>query len=83
MNAGAYPNIATLIGSGGHIMVGAVKPIDGAAIAYDGKTAVAMLRQKPGEAVDALLMRLDAAIATARRTGKRVDEVNPADARTR
>jgi hypothetical protein len=77
MNAEAYPHIAMLIGGGGHIMVGVVKPIDGAAIAYDGKTAVAMLRRQPDETVELLLARLDAAIETARRTGQRLDEVNP------
>jgi hypothetical protein len=35
-----------------------------------------MLRRRPAEALEDLLLRLDAAIATARSTGLRVDEIN-------
>ena len=54
MNAEAYPHIGALMARGGHIMVGHVKPVPGAAIAHDGRQTLAMLRQHPGEAVDAL-----------------------------
>jgi hypothetical protein len=37
-----------------------------------------MLRRRPGEALPALLDRLDTAIATAKSTGSRVDEINDA-----
>lgn len=83
MNAQTYPHIGALMARGGHIMVGHVKPVPGAAIAHDIQQTLAMLRQHPGEAVDALLARLDAAIATAERTGTRVDEINTAGAPTR
>jgi hypothetical protein len=35
-----------------------------------------MLRRQPAELVEDLLLRLDAAIATAQSTGSRVDEIN-------
>jgi hypothetical protein len=62
--------------SGGQIMLGTVKPLSGAAVAHDGKKTLAMLRRRPAEAVADLLIRLDAAIATAQSTGSRVDEIN-------
>ena len=37
-----------------------------------------MLRRKPRESLLDLLIRLDAAVATAQATGKRVDEINTA-----
>jgi len=69
-------HIQALIEQGGHIMVGAIHPIKNAAVAYDGTKAVAMLKGKAKESLPDLLARLDAAIATAKRTGQRVDEVN-------
>jgi hypothetical protein len=41
------------------------------------------LRRRPGEAIQELLARLDAAIATARSTGLRVDEINVGSSDTR
>jgi hypothetical protein len=63
-------------------MIGTVAPIRGAAVAHDGTKTLAMLRRRSGEALPALLDRLDAAIATAKSTGSRVDEINdPSSAR--
>jgi len=59
-------------------MIGTVAPIRGAAVAHDGNKTLAMLRRRLGEAVPELLGRLDAAIATAKSTGSRVDEINDA-----
>ena len=73
--AGTLPHIAAVMDSGGQIMLGTVKPLFGAAIAHDGKKTLAMLRRRPAEAVADLLLRLDAAIATAQSTGSRVDEI--------
>jgi hypothetical protein len=75
-SAPAWPHIQVLIDSGGQIMIGTVAPIHGAAVAHDGKKTLAMLRHRPGEAIQELLGRLDAAIATAKATGSRVDEIN-------
>lgn len=69
-------HIAAMLDSGGHIMLGTIKPVAGAAVAYDGHKTLAMLQRRPSEAVADLLLRLDAAIATAKSNGKRVDEIN-------
>lgn len=57
-------------------MIGAIKPVRNAAVAYDGKQAVAMLRYQPSETLPSFLKRLDTAIATAQASGQRVDEWN-------
>ena len=72
----ALAHIQAVIDAGGQIMVGTVAPINGAAIAHDGKQTLAMLRRRPREAIPDLLARLDAAIATAQSSGSRVDEIN-------
>ncbi len=59
-------------------MIGTLAPIRGAAVAHEGKKTLAMLRRRQGEAVLELLAPLDAAIATAKSTGSRVDEINDA-----
>ena len=82
-NAPAWAHIQGLIESGGQIMLGTVAPIRGAAVAHDGKKTLAMLRRKSGETVPELLARLDAAIATAKSTGARVDEINVGSSDTR
>ena len=69
-------HIAAVLDSGGQIMLGTVKPIVGAAVAHDGHKTLTMLRRRPSEAVADLLLRLDAAIATAQSNGRRVDEIN-------
>lgn len=75
-NAAALANIQAVIDGGGQIMVGTVAPIRGAAVAHDGRKTLVMLRRRPREAIPDLLARLDAAIATAKATGSRVDEIN-------
>lgn len=77
------PNIARLIEEGGHIMVGRVPPIDSAAIAYDGRKSLAMLRQQPQETVPQLLARLDHAIALAWTEHRFTDEINTAPTTSR
>jgi hypothetical protein len=57
-------------------MLGTVKPITNAAVAHVGQKTLLMLRKKEGEFVTDLLKRLDNAIATARASGQRVDEIN-------
>jgi hypothetical protein len=75
-NAAALANVQAVIDGGGQIMVGTVAPIRDAAVAHDGRKTLAMLRRRPREAIPDLLARLDAAIATAKATGSRVDEIN-------
>jgi hypothetical protein len=70
------PHVAAVIDAGGEIMLGTVKPLSGAAVAHDGHKTLAMLRRRPAEALEDLLLRLDVAIATAQSSGSRVDEIN-------
>jgi hypothetical protein len=69
-------HIAAVLDSGGQIMRGTIKPISGTAVAHDGHKILVMLRRRPAEAVEDLLLRLDAAIAIAKLSGARVDESN-------
>lgn len=64
-------------------MIGTVAPIKGAAVAHDGRQTLAMLRRRPREAITDLLARLDAAIASAKATRTRVDEINTPSAKNR
>lgn len=58
-------------------MIGAMKPVRGpVAVAHNGKSTLAMLRKRPQESLQDLLIRLDTAIATAQASGQRVDEIN-------
>ena len=81
--ASALANIHALIEGGGQIMVGTIRPIKNAAVAHDGQQTLAMLRRKPKESMQDLLARLDAAVATAKATGQRVDDINKASSDTR
>ena len=55
---------------------GTMQPIRRAAVAHDGNKTLAMLRCKANESLAAILLRLGTAIATARASGQRVDEIN-------
>ncbi len=70
-------NIATLIDNGGQIALGALDPIKCAAIATDTASCLAMLQRRPGETLQQLLERLDAAIELAWTTDQFTDEINP------
>jgi hypothetical protein len=73
-------NIEALIEDGGEITLGAVGPIECAATAADGHNALAMLVRRDGETLNALLKRLDRAIASYFDTGETIDEINlPSD----
>lgn len=69
-------HIAAILDGGGQVLIGNIKPVNGVAVAHDGKQTVAMLRRQPNEPVEQLLQRLDSAIAVAKRVGLRVDEIN-------
>jgi hypothetical protein len=83
MSAPAWAHIQALIETGGQIMIGAIAPIRGAAVAHDGSKTLVMLKRRRGELIDELLARLDAAIGTAKSTGSRVDEINVKSSDTR
>jgi len=70
-------NIAELIDEGGQISIGQLHPIACAAVANDDHDCFAMLQRRPGETLHQLLQRLDAAIASAKDSGIRIDEINP------
>jgi len=62
--------------AGGQITLGRVAPLDGVALAGDGKDLYAALRRRPDESVDELLHRLDQAIELAQRNGTHTNEIN-------
>jgi len=69
-------NIELLIADGGDITVGAIGAIECAATAADGHQALAMLVRREGETLNALLKRLDKAIAKFYTDGEITDEIN-------
>ena len=69
-------NIEALIDDGGEITVGAGDAGACWATANDGHNTQAMLVRRDGETLNALLRRLDKAIAKASDGGNVVDEVN-------
>lgn len=68
--------LEAVMASGGHLMIGTIPPVEGAAVVYDGRQALAMLRRRPDESLHDLLQRLDAATQAAQATGERIDEIN-------
>lgn len=72
-----WPHITALLDQeGGHISIGSMPPIEGAAIAVNGQALVASLVRRQGEAFPELLLRLDAAIDKALHEGVVTNEVN-------
>ena len=72
-----WPHISALLDQeGGHISIGSMPPIEGAAIAVNGQTLIASLVQREGEAFSELLQRLDAAIGKAVHEGVVTNEIN-------
>jgi hypothetical protein len=69
-------NIAALIEDGGQVSLGSVGPIPCAAVASDDHNALAMLKRRPGESLQELLARLDAAIGSACNNSAFIDEIN-------
>jgi len=69
-------SIEALIEDGGEITLGAVGGIECAATATDGHNALAMLVRREGETLNALLRRLDKAIAAVWESGEPIDEIN-------
>ena len=71
-----WAHIDALTNAGGQITLGRVAPLDGVALAGDGKDLYAALRRRPDESVEALLQRLDQAIDLAQRSGALTNEIN-------
>jgi len=75
--ADQWPNIAELLDQpGGHISIGRMPPIEGAAIAINDQTLVVSLVRREGETFPELLKRLDAAIGKAVHEGAVTNEIN-------
>jgi hypothetical protein len=74
---GGLDNIAALVEGGGEITLGHLDAIGKCiATASDDAQCLAMLVRRKGESLDALLQRLDAAIADAYDNERFIDEVN-------
>jgi hypothetical protein len=72
-----WPNITELLDqAGGHIGIGRMPPIEGAAVAVTETELVASLVRRDGESFPELLQRLDAAIGKALHEGVVTNEVN-------
>jgi len=72
-----WPNIAALLDQpGGHISIGRMPPIEGAAIAINDQTLLASLVRRKDETFPDLLQRLDAAIGKALHEGAVTNEIN-------
>ena len=69
-------SIEALLDEGGQITIGKMHPIESVAIAYDNHNSLAMLQSRPGESLQALLQRLDAAIALACNEDRFIDEID-------
>ena len=72
----SFPNLDALI-LDGQITIGKIPPIGNVAIATNGQKTIAMLRQRPGDALLDVLQRLDEAVKKAIETDVYTDEINP------
>jgi hypothetical protein len=74
---GRWPHIAALLDSPeGHITLGHMPPIEGAAIAVDHQALLVSLVRRPNESFPELLQRLDEAIGKAVHEGTVTNEIN-------
>lgn len=71
----SFPNLDALI-LDGQITIGKIPPIGSVAIATNGQKTIAMLRQRPGDALLDVLQRLDEAVKKAIETNIYTDEIN-------
>lgn len=70
-----WPGITALLASEGHITIGCIPPIEGAAIAATGDALLATLVHREGESFDELLQRLDHAVRLALDEGVLTNEI--------
>ena len=71
-----FKNIDALVKAGGEITIGRIGPVRCGATAADEDQSFAMLARRPGESLEELLDRLDAAIVKAWDEGEYIDEIN-------
>lgn len=70
-----WPAISALLAKAGHITIGCIPPVDGAAIAADGQKLLATIVRREDESFDELLHRLDRAIDRALSEGVATNEI--------
>ena len=70
-----WPHITALLANAGHITIGYVASIEGAAVAADQHTLLATVVRRPGEPLDELLQRLDHAVHRALNEGVYTNEI--------
>jgi hypothetical protein len=70
-----WPNITLFLEKAGHITIGQVAHVEGAAIAADERTVFVTLVRRPDEPLEGLLQRLDRAIGQALHEGIHTNEV--------
>lgn len=72
-----WPHIAALLArTGGHITLGRIAPVEGAAVAADEQAVFATLVRRDAESVQELLQRLDEAIGAALHQSVVTNEIN-------
>jgi hypothetical protein len=71
----SFPNLDALI-LDGQITIGKIPPIGNVAIATNGQKTIAMLHQRPGDALLDVLQHLDEAVKKAIETNIYTDEIN-------
>jgi hypothetical protein len=72
-------HLTDLIDEGGQITIGALAGFPCVAVANDEHNSLAMLVRKPGESIDALLVRLNRAVDQAWHHEIFIDEINGSD----
>ena len=76
-------HLIALIEGGGQLTLGALPPIKCVAVANDDDVCYAMLQRRPGETLQQLLERLDAAIDLAWTSDQYTDEINTPSSATK
>lgn len=71
------PTLEAFLASDAQISIGTIGPIPCAAVASDENTMLAALVRRPGETLQQLLERLDAAVQLAMEQDVFTDEINP------
>jgi hypothetical protein len=70
-----WPQVTALLDAGGHVTLGRVEPMEGVAVAANGREVVAVLRRRSKESAADLMQRLEDALAAVAQGGAAVNEV--------
>ncbi len=77
IDRGSLPTLEAFLENEGQISIGSIGPIASAAVASDPHNMLAALIRRPGESLQQLLERLDAAVELALEHDHFTDEINP------